>query len=121
MPTPWTKPNELAKLLDMKPGEAREVLRQNANALKEARAAKRNGRDPKTILKITNPAARAAQEGAQPAASAAAGLDELEAIKALYESYRKQDIEAIAHCIETVGGVGEFRQAKELLDSLQYA
>ncbi len=121
MPNPWKKPNELAKLLNINPGQAREVLRQNANALKEARAAKRNGHDPKTILKITNPAARAEEEGAQQAASGAAGLDELQAIKALYASYPKPDIEAIAHCIETVGGVGGFRQAKELLDSLQYA
>ena len=121
MPNPWKKPNELAKLLDIKPSEAREVLRDNANALKEARAAKRNGQDPKIILQGTTAAATAEEEGDQPAASAAAGLDQLEAIKALYEGYRKQDIEAIAHCIETVGGVGEFRQAKKLLDSLQYA
>ncbi len=121
MPNPWKEPKALAKLLDLKPGQAREVLRQNANALKEARAAKRNGRDPKTILKITNSVARAEEEDAQPAASRAAGLDELQAVKTLYNSYGTQDIEAIAQCIEAVGGVGQFRQAKELLDSLQYA
>ena len=121
MPSPWKKPNELAKLLDIKPAEARVVLRENANALKEARAAKRNGQNPKTILKITNPAATAVKEGDQPAASGAASPDELQAIKALYDSHRKEDIEAIADCIESVGGLSQFRQAKELLDSLQYA
>ena len=121
MPNPWKKPNDLAKLLDIKPGEAREVLRQNANALKEAKAAKRNGHDPKIILQDTTAAARAEEEGDQQAASAPPAIDKLQAIKALYDGYQRQDIEAIAHCIETVGGVGEFRQAKELLDSLQYA
>ncbi len=121
MPSPWKKPTELAKLLDMKPAEAREILRENVNALKEARAAKRNGHDPKTILQGTTAAATAEEEGDLPAASAAAAPDKLQAIKALYDSYQKQDIEAIAHCIESIGGVSEFRQAKELLDSLQYA
>ena len=121
MPNPWKKPNELAKLLDIRPSDARDVLRDNANALKEARAAKRNGDNPKTILKITNPAAEAEEEGDRPPASGAASLDQLQAIKALYESYPKQDIEAIANCIEAAGGLSQFRQAKELLDSLQYA
>ncbi len=121
MASPWKKPNELAKLLDLKPSQAREVLRQNANALKEARAAKRNGHDPKIILQGTTAATRAEEEGDQQAASAAAGPDKLQAIKALYDGYQKQDIEAIAHCIETVGGIGQFRQAKERLDSLQYS
>ena len=48
-------------------------------------------------------------------------LEHLQAVKALYEGYRKQDIDAIAKCIESIGGVSQFRKAKEMLDSLQYA
>ena len=120
MPSPWKKPNQLAKLLEIKPGEAREILRENPIALREARAAKRNGHDPKTILQDTNGGASPVEESERQAVSGAIGLNELKTVKALYDGYRKQDIESIADCIETVGGVKEFRKTKKLLDSLQY-
>ncbi len=90
MPNPWKEPKALAKLLDIKPGDAREVLRQNPNVLKEARAAKRNGQDPRSVLQTSNDEPSAEDE--KTTATSPAGLEHLQAVKALYEGTRNQDI-----------------------------
>ncbi len=119
MPNPWKEPKALAKLLDMSPGDAREVIRENPNALQDARAAKRNGKSPKTILSATN--GEKADEGKKARPASLDGLKKVQAVKTLYDKYEVGDIEAITACIEKVGGLREFRKTKDTLDSLQFS
>ena len=118
MPNPWTEPKALAKLLDIQPGEAREVIRKHPDALRESRAAKRKGIDPQTIFQ-TNNQTPAEDANVTTTIAVPPDLDKLQAVKTLYEGYTIRDINAIFECIELVGGVEQFRKAKELLDSLQ--
>ncbi len=118
MPNPWTEPKTLAKLLDIQPGEAREVIHKHPDALREARSAKRKGVDPHTIFQ-TNNQAPTEEVNVTTTIAVPPELDKLQAVKTLYEGYKIRDINAVVECIELVGGVEQFRKAKELLDSLQ--
>ena len=118
MPNPWKEPKALGKLLDIQPGEAREVIQKNPDALRKARAAKREGVDPSTILQ-TNNQTPAEEVNVTTTTALPPDIDKLQAVKTLYEGYNIRDINAIFECIELFGGVEQFRKAKELLDSLQ--
>ena len=118
MPNPWKEPKALGKLLDIQPGEAREVIQKDRDALSKARAAKREGVDPRTILQ-TNNQTPAEEVSVTTTTALPPDIDKLQTVKTLYEGYNIRDINAIFECIELFGGVEQFRKAKELLDSLQ--
>ena len=116
MPNPWKEPEALAKLLDIQPGQARELMREQPDALRQARAAKRNGLDPRTILPTKTDHPPAQEERDATTIVAPGEHDNLQAVKAIYEGYNIQDINTIVECIELVGGVEQFHKTKELLE-----